>query len=240
MKKTKGRPSIWMPRHSEISDEGRDDLSQAITRFGGADVICSMANLVPYKEWLYFESQLELFIELEAYLVKHKLKTAGANEESVNNLFFPKLADIRRHGHNRLHDLVMDFGGRKMTAIRLGMEYQAQTSVEIFRGMSYGDFNLEFAIKLLLFVRKEMMRCEPFVENDSQRNDGVEGKQLDKNHIEMPTIGALLLAGETRLAQDVKKYGGHESVARRLHLRINYGEAEKDSKAARNTLSNRK
>ena len=59
---------------------------------------------------VYFESQLELFVEVEAYLVKQKRKTAGA-EEGVNKLFFPKLADIRSRGRDRLHDLVKNFGG---------------------------------------------------------------------------------------------------------------------------------
>ncbi len=73
MKKAKGRPSVWMPRQNKIWDEGWDELGQAIT-FGSADEICTIANLVPYKDWLYFESRLELFVELEAYLVKQTVR----------------------------------------------------------------------------------------------------------------------------------------------------------------------
>ncbi len=52
---------------------------------------------------VYFESQLELFVELEAYLVKQKRKTAGA-EENINTLYFPKLADTRSRGRDRLYN----------------------------------------------------------------------------------------------------------------------------------------
>jgi hypothetical protein len=233
-----------MPRHSEISDEGRNDLSQAITRYGGVHEICAMANLVPYKEWLYFESQLELFIELREYLAKHKntvtKKKIGEKGGREVKLFFPKLADIRNNGHDRLHDLVGDFGGRKLIALKLDMEYQAQTKVEIFKGMSFGEFDLQFAIKLLLFMRKDMMEYEPVLDKGKQVNcEHDDIARPSANHIQMPTIGKLLQSGETQLAEDVKKYGGHECVARRLQLRFNAEEANSDAKAFRAAIANR-
>ena len=89
--------------------------------------------MVPYKEWLYFEEQLELFVELQGYLNKygHGSTLKKDNGKSGKNKhFFPKLSDIRNNGHDRLHDLIMNFGGRKMIAIKLDMEYQAQTKVK--------------------------------------------------------------------------------------------------------------
>ncbi len=234
IKKNKGRPSIWMPRSSEISDDGRNDLRQAISRYGGADQICAMANLIPYKEWLYFESQLELFIELQAYLAKYKSnvsKNRGNNEGE--KIVFPRLSDIRNNGHDRLHDLIMDFGGRKIIAIRLNMEYQAQTKVELFKGMSFGTFDLEFAIRLMLFIRKEMMGRDPYLNEENKQECEVSASACD-SHIQMPTIQTLLEYGETQLADDAIKYGGHESIARRLHLQFDLEETKRDTDSLRN------
>ena len=46
-------PAVWMPRLSELNNAGRNDLAQAITRYGGNKVICKKAGLVPYREWKY-------------------------------------------------------------------------------------------------------------------------------------------------------------------------------------------
>jgi len=219
-KETKGRPSVWMARPSEISEEGRDDLKQAITRFGGTDYICEIAGLVPPKEWIYFESQLELFLLLDAYLTKHHGDENASNKrKKESKTFFPKLLDIQKNGHGRLYDLVMDFGGRKMVATRLDMEYQAQTKVEIFQGLSYGKFDLKFAIKLLFFIRKEMVELDPSFQ-------GHQGGTT--RHIQMPSTQYLVEKGETQLAKDVQTYGGHESIARRLQLSFDPDEAQCD------------
>ena len=45
-----------MPRLSELSKDGHDDLRQAITRFiGDQSQIAEAAGLIPYREWKYFE-----------------------------------------------------------------------------------------------------------------------------------------------------------------------------------------
>ena len=254
VKDAKGRPSIWMPQPSEISGRGRIDLRQAISRFGGTDYICGISGLVPYKEWLYFETQLELFVELQGYLNKYGDGDGYGDTDASDNtskstrmakhdggrggekVVFPKLSDIRRNGHDRLHDLVMDFGGRKMTAIRLDMAYQKQTKVDIFRGMSFGIFDIKFGIRLLHFMRNEMMECDPFYEN---YNGDVRSKSTstttqsiisESGHIQMPTIKTLIQKGQVELAKEVKKHGGHEALARRLQLSFDPKEAWQDAK----------
>ena len=205
VKEEEKRPSVWMARQGEITKAGRDDLKQAITRFGGNDYICQLARLIPYKEWRYFESCLELFVELQLYLVMH--------EDGREDLF-PKLSDVQNKDHERLYDLIMEYGGRKMIATKLDMDFQAQTKVELLRGMSFGKFSLDFAIRLMHFIRKEMLKQEPPLENPT---------------IRMPTIKELISKGETKLAKDVMKYGGHEGIARRLNLSFDHKEAKRDA-----------
>mmetsp|Transcript_5972 Transcript_5972/g.8692 ORF Transcript_5972/g.8692 Transcript_5972/m.8692 type:complete len:575 (-) Transcript_5972:67-1791(-) len=205
IKEEKGRPSVWMPRPSELATEGRDDLKQAIVRYGGAAKITKIAKLIPYREWRYFESQLELYLELQNYL---QIFHQGTEYE------FPKLQDIRENGHERLHDLVMEFGGRKLVASKLGMKFQAQTKIIYFQGMSFGEFSLDFAIRLMHFIRLNLMEKDP---------------PMDIPLIQMPTTMFLMQNGESSLAEEVEKYGGHESVARRLNFAFNEEESLKDA-----------
>jgi hypothetical protein len=51
VRKEHGRPSVWMPRPNEMAASGRDDLRQAIRRFGGTKHICTLAGMVPFREW---------------------------------------------------------------------------------------------------------------------------------------------------------------------------------------------
>mmetsp|Transcript_7088 Transcript_7088/g.10480 ORF Transcript_7088/g.10480 Transcript_7088/m.10480 type:complete len:428 (+) Transcript_7088:796-2079(+) len=237
-----GRPAVWMAQLSEIGNEGRNDLRLAISRYGGAVKICALAGLVPYKEWRYFESQLELFIELHAYLQKYDADTSIMANKNMKTkqrsdggkLMFPRLADIANNGHGRLYDLVMDFGGRKIIAIKLNMNYQAQTKDKVLQGMSFGNFDLTFAIRLMYYIRKEMLECDPIATSGSSSLSSSETETETEamnscNSIQMPTIKELLQNGEKELAKDVLKYGGHESIARRLNLNFDHREAKRDA-----------
>lgn len=205
-----------MARASEISDEGRIDLRQAIARFGGTDHICNITGLVPYKEWRYFESQLELFIEIFSYMKEHSRKTDITEGKRFE---FPRLTDIQKNGHERLHNLIMDFGGRKLTAVILDMEYQTQMKDEIFQGLSLGRFDTEFVIRLMIYMRRKMMKfdCHDLADKNISAS------------ICMPTIAELLADGESKLAEGVEKYGGYESIARRLQFNFNETEAMMDA-----------
>lgn len=206
VKEEQNRPSIWMPRPSELTNAGRDDLKQAITRYGGADHICKTAKLIPYREWRYFESNLELFVELQIYLSKFH-----TDKERI----FPKLSDIQANGHNRLYDLIMLMGGRKVIARQLSMEFQTQTKYKVMQGISLGKFDLCFAIRLMHFIRGDLLQEDPPMSRMPA--------------IRMPTVQELLLKGEKELAKECLKYGGHESIARRLNIAFDIQVAKEEA-----------
>lgn len=206
VKEEKGRPSVWMPRPSELASEGRNDLRQAMVRFGGPGKTCELAKLVPYRDWRYFESNLELYVELLKYLMEYH-----DGSEKV----FPKLADIQGNSYERLYDLIMEYGGRKIIAMKLDMEFQAQTKLDHFKGMTFGPFSVDFAVRLMYFVRNDLMEKEA---------------PLEKPYLQMPTSQYLINRGEESLAMEISIYGGHESVARRLRLIFDADEAKRETK----------
>lgn len=203
-----------MARPSEISEEGRHDLRQAIARFGGTDFVCNITGLVPYQEWRYFETQLELFLELRNYLNKFGEKSEIDGQVVV----FPRLKDIKINGRERLYDLIMDFGGRKMIAIKLDMPYQKSIKDEVFKGLSMGKIDLDFAIRLMIYMRKKMLKanCKFY------RSRGA------CDHIYMPTVDDLKHDKEFRLATEVELYG-FENVARRLQFQMKSNELAKST-----------
>ena len=191
-----------MPRLSEISQENRDDLKGAITRFGGYDKFCALARLIPYKEWQYFESQLDLLLRLRQYLREFH----GGRED-----FFPPTADVLADGYETLHEHIQQLGGRKLIASRLGMHYSFQMNahpssnlIEL-QYLNFGPFTLDFAIRLMQFVRADMMQMS---------------SPLAVTMIKMPTAEKLNYCGEASLALEVRDFGGTENVARRLGLAL--------------------
>ena len=199
------RPSVWMPKGSEITNEGRDDLRQAMIRYGGLDHFTKIAKLIPYDEWRYFESHLELFVELEKYLLEY---------ENGNEDFFPKLSAIQGNGYDRLYFLIMEYGGRKLIATKLDMSYQSQTKNQVMQGLSLGRFSLSFAIRLMYYIRNSLLKTDT----------------LKVPKIRMPTTQELIQDGEEKLAKEVSQYGGHESIARRLNLSFDADEARRDAR----------
>jgi hypothetical protein len=53
-----------MPRPSKMAKLGRDDLRQAINRFGGARAISCTAGMVPYQEWFLRATRVADRIEM--------------------------------------------------------------------------------------------------------------------------------------------------------------------------------
>jgi len=217
IKQKRGRPSIWMPRPSELTTEGRDDLKQALARHcGKAKHICSIAHLVPYHEWRYFESQLELFVRLQRYL--------SSAHHRHDEKMFPRLVDVIDGGGdgNRLYDLILEFGGATLLAAKLDMAMQYKSRPEsMFGGMRFGSFSLGFAVRLLHFIRRGMMAIDPSSTSSlsSSSSSNIAGAVIaGSRSIRMPTIRELVDAGEVQLAKEVQLYGGHENIARRLGL----------------------
>lgn len=190
-----GIPAVWMPRSSELNNVGRNDLSQAIQRFGGNKRICQQAGLIPFREWNYMEGMFDLLVELRLYLDEFHGKDYSS---------FPKVSAMDARGYSRLKSLVQYFGGRKFVASRFGMKSSTAKSKKQL-DLEWGKFDLEFAIDLLDFVRKEEMKKKP---------------PLKYDFIPMPSQQKLLLAGEKGRLLDEKiiDYGGYENVARRLGL----------------------
>ena len=69
--------------------------------------------------------------------------------------------------------------------------------------LCWGSFTLNFATQLLHFIRSQYLSLDP---------------PLSSSIISMPSEKDLLCCGQDELARQVIKYGGYESVARRLGL----------------------
>ena len=213
------RPSVWLPRPSELSMNGRDDLRQAMNRYGGVRSICRTAGMISYQEWFYFEGQLELLNELKLYLDEY------ANSDYT---MFPNVSDIKRNGYDQLHNLIQYYGGRKFLSSRLNMSIRNnskdQSTTTMRRKMKYtnnndnivknddtiikfGLFDLVFAIRLLNFIRMDQWKRSP---------------PLQSPVIAMPSRNKLLTLAEDGIWLDTKidEYGGYENVARRLGLAL--------------------
>ena len=175
------RPSVWMPRPSELRQNGHTDLFQAMQRSEVRDW-SKAAGMVPYAEWRYFEGQLELIVRLQQYL--------GDNQE------FPIVSKLKREGYDELYALIQDYGGRKFVEARL-------------MG-GWGPFDLDFARRLLLWIREDHMRRRP---------------PLSQRTLAMPLERKLARTTEGQwLASQMDRYGGYESIARRLGLAILWDE----------------
>ena len=206
-KKYKSRPSVWMPQLSELKHEEYSKLFNACSRFKklphGAEFanlrsqrlsdenasIEYVAGLVPFKEWRFFESQLQLFVELQHYLNLHH----NGSEE-----VFPDPADVKSHGHEQLSMLIRNHGGKQLLAQKLDMMLVSKVSIQ-----SWGPFSLDFAIDLLQFIRERYVTMSP---------------PLPYPVISMPSERDLKRFGYEDLCQKCERFGGYENVARRLGL----------------------
>ena len=180
-----------------MNTAGRNDLHQAILRFGGPKVICEKAGLIASKEWHYMEGMYELLVELRAYCDEFY-----GGDYSI----FPTVYRLDEQGYARLKSLISYFGGQKFVAQRLGMTHVLHKQDDS-NGMKWRKFDLEFAIDLLEFVRKENMKMNP---------------PLKYPVIAMPTFRDLLRCDDdeiaTRIDSKINEYGGYENVARRMGL----------------------
>lgn len=151
-----------------------------------------MTNTTPCR--YFFEGQLELLTLLKDYIDKY---------EGGDYSAFPIVTDIRRNGYEQLHSLIQYYGGRKYLAYRLGMSAGSVLPTDDFCGVSFGPFDLSFAIELLTFVRQDHYRRSP---------------PLNTPLLVMPSRGKLLEANRADLDESIQRYGGYENVARRLGL----------------------
>lgn len=189
-----------MPKGTELNDAGRNDLQQAIVRFGGSDAICKKAGLIPCREWHYLEGLCELMVELSAYC-----------DEFFDGDYtkFPTVYTLDKQGYGRLKSLIGYFGGQKFVAQRFGMvpfSSKDDGSSSQKDQISWGKFDLKFGIDILGFVRNENMTKDP---------------PLNYPILVMPTFVDLLKSDDqeaVKLDLKINEYGGYENVARRLGL----------------------
>lgn len=182
-----------MPRASELKED-RDDLRQAIDRFGGTGRICRLAGLVTYREWYYFEGQYQLLLDLRDYLDKYY---------GGDYTFFPCASDMKQRGYHQLYSLIQYHGGSKFLANRLSMKYMYGDTAGDSMDLNYGPFNIDTAIELLRFIRADQMKKKG---------------PLQRPVIAIPSKQKLISNGEEKLHDEIMKLGGYENVARRLGL----------------------
>ncbi len=198
-----------MPRLSELTYAGRDDLALALRRFGGPKLICRRAGLIPFREWNYIEGMYELLLELKTYLDQYH----GGDYKT-----FPIALHIQERGYDRLFSLIQYYGGVKFISARLDMDHgwggkkrrNAMDKTQLLSAdMNWGPFDLEFGIELYAFVRNQQLRKKPPLKNPE---------------IRIPSQLILLEYGEQGLGLDrkIQEYGGYENVARRLGLGFSF------------------
>jgi hypothetical protein len=198
-----------MPRLSELEQAGRIDLAKAIQRFGGTQVVCSAAGLIPFREWNYVEGMYEMLLGLKEYLDEY---------HDGDYKTFPVASHLKERGKDRLYFLVQYYGGVKFLSARLDMECIGKKNVRrknksqlLSADMNWGPFDLEFAIELYSICREQQLQKKP---------------PLVIPEIRIPTRRELLEYGGERgvvVAEKIQLYGGYENVARRLGLGFSYG-----------------
>lgn len=141
---------------------------------------------------IFYHAGLKLFVELKQYLEIHH----SSSEDD-----FPDPVDVLNNGHTNLHQLIRIHGGKVLLAQKLSMKLDRHDANEA--DLNWGPFTLDFAIRLLHFIRSEFMKMSP---------------PLAYPMISMPLEQDLLRSGQNELASLVVKYGGYENVARRLGL----------------------
>ena len=274
VKRQHGRPSVWMPRLSEITSAGRPDLTQALMRYFGRNLagggttssggfqclvapsqqhkhkqqqqsIYELAGMIPFREWYYFEGQLELLSLLKDYLDVY---------EDSDYSTFPIVSEIkRRAGHQgdddgreeekytKLHSLIQYYGGRKFLAARLSMgmgpKYHgsggntgvaANQNHETTHALNWGSFDLVFAIRLLMFVRQDLLRKSPPLWSSTASSSSSSLATTTKAttpRIWIPSRSTLLHQENNNKDEEgrwldtkIIEFGGYENVARRLGL----------------------
>lgn len=192
----------------------------ALLRFHSTyEDICNHHNLIPYREWSYFESIYQLISQLNSTFFNSENMTTTINRDGVRKqaLVFPKISELKQH--TELFQLVQRHGGRRNVARRFGIalsrgdEKSRQRDESLSNYYTYGPFSFTFALSLLAFLRQKMTNMQP------------KQKRANGSHchmsISIPTKEELLEdAGENGklLHGQILEYGGYENVARRLGL----------------------
>ncbi|CAN0220190.1 unnamed protein product [Discosporangium mesarthrocarpum] len=144
----------------------------------------------------------------------------------------PTTVDLVREDHAELVAGITRYGGRKLLASKMGLIYSRRAEPKhpppgvLFLeegGLLFGDFDLGFAVEVLDYVFEREHRRRPPPVDVSTSGVKTEHPMLVGNGfvpvaILLPTMAEMEADGRDSLALCVRKYGGPEQVARRLHL----------------------
>jgi hypothetical protein len=113
--------------------------------------------------------------------------------------------EVRRNGCEKLYSLIQYYGGRRFLSARLGMTERGADSRRDLVELNWGPFDLDFGVRLLIFVREEQLLKNPPLANPA---------------VAMPSRLRLVSSGDEGLwlAERIPAFGGYENVARRLGL----------------------
>ena len=221
-----------MPRLQEFSRSNRTDLHMAIVRFYNTpEDICLRYDIIPYHEWAYFDSLCQLVAQLHEYVNGRRIESHrqrcqsslevdhdGHSEYDDKQIVFPCVSKLKREGPYSLYELVQKHGGRKNVARRFDIALSSHQQRHGEQTLNYGPLSLAFSLRLITFIREDMMKMEP--KRRSSMPTCNDQSKMFEGIIRIPTRQELMEAGQEGklLAEQVELYGGYESVARRLGL----------------------
>ncbi len=235
-----------MPQLAELSHEGYSTLFNACSRFkklpsvsafsdsltssGNKVTIVSAAGLVPFKEWRFFESQLQVsssldfFVSIEHIAPLAKILMLDMNRYAFNLIFsflllFKLFVELKRYlqlyrnGSEKYfpepkeiiangHEELASLIQKHGGKVLLSQKLDMRLSSDIDK-LVWGPLTLDFAIELLHFIRSQFLQMSP---------------PLLYPIICMPSEKDLIRCGQEKLVRQVAEFGGYENVARRLGL----------------------
>ncbi|KAG5178113.1 hypothetical protein JKP88DRAFT_350472 [Tribonema minus] len=233
-----GQPMVWLPRRVEFERAGRADIAQAITRLGGPDMVAGRHALVPHSQWAYFDKHLSVLKDLQSYIEQFGVSGYMPPLKELDANGFSRLRDgIAWAGGAKLLAAKLDMqltprnhrptepppkvkGLTAMVATdpeaMAAAAAAAADSGQLWGGVVWGDFDLDFAVDLMEYVKSQSYRRELGEASPAVRRG--EAFPWWDSEITMPFRTDLLADRQTKLVLKIEEYGGFENVARRLQL----------------------
>lgn len=158
--------AVWMPRFSQLDEDDRTDLKNAISRNGGQMVICKAAGLIPYAVWTKFVSFRELVTRLLEFNVDELPNDNGDAKYTVPT---PKL--IAKEKHAYLLELIRQFGGTNAVKDALSINGRRKLS------------SLSTIVELTEFIHSDMMSMEPPFSHEMQMPTEEQLSQVERDDL---------------------------------------------------------
>jgi hypothetical protein len=136
---------VWMPTFSQLDEDNRTDLKNAISRNGGQLAICKAAGLIPNSLYTKFESFKELVKELFTF----NEFLAASSEIDEKTFIVPTPQQMVKAKATRLSELIRLFGGTNVVEDLLLINGKHQLS------------SLSCLVELTEFIHTDMMSSKP-------------------------------------------------------------------------------